>query len=73
MSEPAALVPVPFFAPVRTGTGSLFEFSENPRPRLIVERQERTLASEPDAGLVYSRGGRYLADMRIGRLVNIYA
>ena len=73
MAEFAALVPVPFYPPVRTGTGSSFNFGETTRRPLLSESRVRILASEPDEGLAYSRNGHFVADTRIGWLVNIYA
>ncbi|MCB2148819.1 MAG: hypothetical protein KQI81_20230 [Deltaproteobacteria bacterium] len=72
MAESAALVPVPFYAPVRTGTGPFFTFGETSRHPVRLERPVRTIASEPDDGLTYSGGGRFVADARIGTRVNIY-
>lgn len=73
MSENAALVPVPFYAPVWTGTGSPFKYSESPRRLLPVERQDRTVLPEAGSGLVYNRDAHYTDDTRLGLLVNIYA
>ena len=72
MAESVALVPVPFYAPVRTGTGSFFQFGEPSRHPVLLERQAHTVAPEPDDGLTYSGGGRFIADTRIGTRVNIY-
>jgi hypothetical protein len=72
MAESAALVPVPFYAPVRTGTGTFFKFGETSRNPVLLEPQARTIAPEPDDGLTYSGGGRLVADTWIGTRVNIY-
>ena len=72
MAESAALVPIPFYPPVRTGTGTLFKFGESFRRPVILKQQVRTVSSEPDDGLIYSGGGRLVADWRIGTRVNIY-
>ncbi|WP_319405854.1 hypothetical protein [uncultured Desulfosarcina sp.] len=72
MAESAALVPVPFYAPVRTGTSPFFTFGETSRYPVFIERQARTVAPESDDGLTYSGGGRFVADARIGTRVNIY-
>ena len=73
MAESAALVPIPFYPPVRTGTGTLFKFGESFRRPLILKPQVRTVAPELDDGLIYSGGGRLVADWRVGTRVNIYA
>ncbi len=73
MAESVALVPVPFYAPVRTGTSPFFHFGEPSRRLVLLERQAHPDASEPDEGLTYNSGGRFAADTRIGTRVNIYA
>ena len=72
MAKSAALVPIPFYAPVRTGTGTLFKFGESSKRPVVLRQQLRTVASEPDDGLIYSGGGCLVADLRIGTRVNIY-
>lgn len=72
MAESAALVPVPFFAPVKTGTGPFFTFGETPGRPVLLDRPVRTIASESDGGLTYSGGGRFVSDSRIGTRVNVY-
>ena len=72
MAESAALVPIPFYAPVRSGTGSLFKFGESPKRPVLLKEQVWTVASEPDDGLTYSGAGCLVADLRIGTRVNIY-
>ncbi|MBR9987334.1 MAG: hypothetical protein KFF68_15630 [Desulfosarcina sp.] len=72
MAESAALVPIPFYPPVRTGNGTFFTFGESSRRLALLERQVRTAAPEPDDGLTYSGGGRLVADSWIGTRVNIY-
>jgi hypothetical protein len=37
-----------------------------------LEQPVRTVTPEPDDGLIYSGGGRLVADLRIGTWVNIY-
>jgi hypothetical protein len=72
MAESVALVPVPFYAPVRTGTSPFFHFGEPSRHLVLLARQAYPVAPEPDEGLIYSDGGRFTADIRIGTRVNIY-
>ena len=72
MAESTALVPIPFYPPVRTGTGTLFNFDELSRRPVLLERQARTAAPEPDDVLAYSGEGRLVADWHIGTRVNIY-
>ncbi|MBC2710884.1 MAG: hypothetical protein HGJ94_07775 [Desulfosarcina sp.] len=72
MAETAALVPVPFYAPVRTDTGLFFNFGKTPRRPLLIEQQARTVAPEADEGMAYSWDGRFIADRLMGTLVNIY-
>lgn len=73
MAESAALVPVPFYAPVKTGTGLFSTFGETFRRPVLLDRPVRTITPEPDDGLTYSGGGRFVAEARIGTRVNIYA
>jgi len=72
MTESVALVPVPFYPPVRTGTGSFLQFGESSRHPVLLERQAYAVAPEPDECLTYSGDGRFIADIRIGTRVNIY-
>lgn len=72
MAESVALVPVPFYPPVWTGTGSSFNFGQTTRRPLLAESRGWILASEPEEGLAYSRNGHFVTDTRIGWLVNIY-
>lgn len=72
MPESAALVPVSFYAPVRVGTGSSFKDGKTYGRPLLLEQLVRTIASEPDEGLVYHRDGRCIAETRIGIRVNLY-
>ena len=72
MAESAALVPVPFYAPVRID--SLMEFNSDgtSRHQWGRETQPRTFDAEPKAGPVYTRSGRVWTDDRLGTLVDIY-
>jgi hypothetical protein len=75
MSQSAALVPVPFYPPARTGTGSLSSFVTAERRPLLLERQQQTAVNVamPAHGMAYDREGSLIADLHIGRLLNIYA
>ena len=72
MAESAALVPVPFYPPVRSGTDTLFTFGESSGGPVLFEPPMLTAAPEPDDGQTYSGGGRLVADAWIGTRVNIY-
>lgn len=72
MADSAALVPMPFYAPVRTGTGTLFKFGESSGRPLLPTQPVRTVAPEPDDALIYSTSGRLVADSWIGTRLNIY-
>lgn len=73
MAESASLVPVPFYAPVQTGTGTFFKYGETPGRPLLLEQQARTPANEPDECMAYSQNGCFVADTRIGTRVDVYA
>jgi hypothetical protein len=75
MSNPAALVPVPFYAPVRTDTGNagpFFNFSQSPGRITRAESRERSAAPEMDAGLMYNQRGVCFGDPQVGGIVNIW-
>lgn len=72
MSESTALVPVPFYPPVRTGTGSFFNFGEQSRRSLPLDRAVRTVAPRPDGAMAYRRDGLFVDPVRIGTRVNLY-
>lgn len=69
MSESTALVPVPFYAPVRVGS---YKFGERSNGVLLIEQVAREVAHEPDDGMAYRRDGRYAGDAHIGRIINVY-
>jgi hypothetical protein len=73
MADSTALVPIPFYAPVRTGTTTLFKFSESSGRPVPLSQPMRTVAPEPDDALIYSGSGRLVADSWIGTRLNIYA
>ena len=75
MSDPAALIAVPFYAPVRTDAGPAGPFfgmtpGENRLVRL--DRGARPAAPEAGGMLVYDQQGRWVGDRLAGRLVNIW-
>ena len=73
MTETAALVPIPFYAPVYTGTGA-FDPYHNALPRPLAQPPTpQTARSDPMALLAYSREGRLIGDGTVGALVDIYA
>lgn len=72
MAESAARVPIPFYPPVRTGTGALLTFGRPSRRPLLLEQQTQINAPEADDGMAYRRDGRLLSDTRIGMWLNIY-
>jgi hypothetical protein len=73
MSQSAALVPVPFYPPVRTAAGSRRQFGTVPERPLVRTRQRPTAAAEPDGGAAYNRDGFFIADPWIGTRVDVYA
>lgn len=72
MSQSTALVPIPFYAPVRADTSLSFKFGETSNGRLLLEQGRRTVASGPDDCMAYRRDGFFVEDTRIGGIVNIY-
>ena len=72
MPETAALVPVPFYAPALKDTGLPFEANPDYRSRRRLQRQARPSAVVPPGELIYGREGHLVADVSIGRIVNIY-
>jgi hypothetical protein len=73
MTESTALVPVPFYPPVRAGTGALFKFGERPGHPPLREYAVRTVAPGPGKGMAYRRDGLFVDDAHIGTRVNVYA
>lgn len=77
MSDPAALVPVPFFAPARVQTGNAGTYSndgQRARRTTRVVHPKRSVVHPPvDAGLVYNRQGLRGGDKQLGWIVNIWA
>ena len=72
MSQSTALVPIPFYAPVCTGTGLSFNFGEASNGRLLMVPGDRTVSTGPDEGPAYRRDGFLVEDSCIGRIVNLY-
>jgi hypothetical protein len=72
MSESTAMVPIPFYAPVRVDTGLSYQFGERSNGVLLAEQAVRTIAPEPDDGMTYCRDGGFAGDTRIGRIINLY-
>lgn len=75
MSNPAALVPVPFYAPVRTptgNTGTAFNFNPMSDRTRSDARQDQFLASEVQTKGVYDQRGWFAGNPWIGRIVNIW-
>jgi hypothetical protein len=73
MSSSAALVPIPFYPPARSGSGSFFRFGMGERRPLLIERRQRSAAVEAEQALAYNREGCLTVDWHIGRLLDIYA
>ena len=73
MAETAALVTVPFYAPVRTDCGSSFKDQEPSSHRMVLVQRLRPLPFDPVTGAAYSREGRMIGDRCVGGLVDIYA
>jgi len=74
MAESAALVPVPFFPPVRTETGALYNYEDasNPPWPLQVGAQPDAAAPSRKTGTAYARDGSLVFDGTVGTRVNIY-
>ena len=74
MAESAALVPVPFFPPVRTDTGALYQYEDAPTPPWPLQDGVRPNAvpSSRAAGTAYARDGLLVFDEPVGTRVNIY-
>lgn len=72
MPETAALVPVPFYAPALKDTGPPFEANPDYRSRRRLLRQARPPVVAPPGELIYGREGQLVADVSVGRIVNLY-
>lgn len=76
MSDPAALVPVPFYTPARMGTGNaktFFDHRQRARPAAPMVHPQWPAKAEADAGLVYDKSGAFVGDRSLGWIVNIWA
>lgn len=73
MEDSTALVPVPFYPPVRSAANAWFKFNSPSRRPWPGKEQVRAVVSKVDAGVVYyTSNGLLMADVRVGTLVNIY-
>jgi hypothetical protein len=72
MTESAALVPVPFYAPVRIDALVDFKSDGTARRQWGSETRPQMIDVEPEAGPLYTRSGRVWTDDRVGILVDIY-
>ena len=72
MADSAALVPVAYYAPARTGTHVFFKFGDPSRGPWNNAPRVRTIAPPADHGMAYERSGRLSTDDRVGRLVDVY-
>jgi hypothetical protein len=72
MAESAALVPVPFYAPVRIDASMAFNPGRTSRYQWGRYAQPRTIDAEPEASPVYTRSGRVWTDEQVGTRVDIY-
>ena len=75
MSVHAPLIPVPFYAPVRIGSGDAGPFEhvgQRPRREKRVARQHRSAMPDMDTELVYDQRGRCLGDPRLGWVINLW-
>ncbi|PID40853.1 MAG: hypothetical protein CR984_01125 [Proteobacteria bacterium] len=72
MAESAALVPVPFYPPVRYGAGIFQQNDFTSTPRAPVEAQTEVVFSETDRFQAYGRDGEMTRNPLLGRYVDIY-
>jgi hypothetical protein len=75
MSDPAALVPVPFYAPARIRTGNaetFFNHGQRARATTHVVHQQQTDAPGAGIGLGYDQRGAVVRDPSLGWIVNIW-
>ena len=73
MAETAALVTVPFYAPVRTDSGSSFSYQDPSPHRMALVQRLQPPPFDPVTGAAYGRQGRMIGDRCVGRLVDIFA
>lgn len=73
MPDNAALVPVPFPAPVRSRAGMLPYRRGGTRRTLGSHLPPRIVVSDPVDGLAYDRRGRMIRDWWLGIWVDLYA
>ena len=72
MAESAALVPVPFYAPVRIDALMEFKSGGTSRQQWVRETRPWSINAEPEVGPLYTRSGRVWTDEQVGTLVDIY-
>ena len=75
MSDPTALVPVPFYPPVRPDAGNADAFTNlSQRARRIphVARQVQSATPEGEARPVYDQRGLWVRESQLGWIVNIW-
>ncbi len=73
MPHTAALVPAPFYAPVRTDAAPLPTVGERARsPGRLRFSARRPPRVDADDGLIYRRDGCLVGDGSVGRRVNLY-
>ncbi|BBO77991.1 hypothetical protein DSCW_54080 [Desulfosarcina widdelii] len=74
MAESAALVPVPFFPPVRTDTGAFYKYEDASTPPWPMQGGVKLDAAAPSraTGTAYARDGSLVFDGPVGTRVNIY-
>jgi hypothetical protein len=72
MAESAALVPVPFYAPARIDVPIDFPYGGTRKRQRTGQAQPRSIATEPQAGPIYTRSARVWTDNHLGTLVDIY-
>ncbi|WP_419660555.1 hypothetical protein [Desulfosarcina variabilis] len=75
MSDPAVLVPVPYYTPARIRTNSavtLFSHRQRAGSTTHEVYPQRPAAPEADAGLVYDKSGAFMRDPSLGWIVNIW-
>jgi len=73
MAQTAVLVPVPFHAPVPTGTEPFFDRDPRTRRGVAIRRVVRTAPGKAVECPSYRPSGQAVDARRVGRLVDLYA